>query len=193
MRILVLKHRRAGAFVLSQWIASELQLHYYHEPLGEEHPFNRHNAERALYGDNVVIEEIPESIKEFGVDYNDYLNTFDKIVCLTRKDLRECAISMQTFIQKNKYEQYNIITADWLNLNEQEFQANEKYLNKSKLEVLDVTNALQVTYEDIFETKNDISKLCNYLEIKNLRNLDQLNLIDPAAKKLRKVTSRKLI
>lgn len=193
MRILVLKHRRAGAFVLSQWIASELQLHHYHEPLGEEHPFNRHNAERALYGDNVVIEEIPESIKEFGVDYNDYLNTFDKIVCLTRKDLRECAISMQTFIQKNKYEQYNIITADWLNLNEQEFQANEKYLNKSKLEVLDVTNALQVTYEDIFETKNDISKLCNYLEIKNLRNLDQLNLIDPAAKKLRKVTSRKLI
>ena len=100
---------------------------------------------------------------------------------------------MQTFIQKNKYEQYNIITADWLNLNEQEFQANEKYLNKSKLEVLDVTNALQITYEDIFETKNDISKLCNYLEIKNLRNLDQLNLIDPAAKKLRKVTSRKLI
>lgn len=193
MRILVLKHRRAGAFVLSQWIAGELQLHHYHEPLGEEHPFNRHNAERALYGDNVVIEEMPESIKEFGVDYNDYLNTFDKIVCLTRKDLRECAISMQTFIQKNKYEQYNIITADWLNLNEQEFQANEKYLNKSKLEVLDVTNALQITYEDIFETKNDISKLCNYLEIKNLRNLDQLNLIDPAAKKLRKVTSRKLI
>ena len=80
MRILVLKHRRAGAFVLSQWIASELQLHHYHEPLGEEHPFNRHNAERALYGDNVVIEEIPESIKEFDDDKNDYLKKFDKIV-----------------------------------------------------------------------------------------------------------------
>jgi hypothetical protein len=193
MRILVLKHRRAGGFNLSQWIASELQLHHYHEPLGEEHPFNRHNAERALYGDNVLIEEIPESIKEFGVDYEEYLNTFNKIVCLTRKDLRECSISLQTFVKKDKYEQYNIITPDWLNLNEQEFQSNEEYLKKSKSEVLDVMNALQVTYEDVFETKRDIPKLCDYLKINNLRNVDRLNLIDPAAKKLRKVTSTKLI
>lgn len=193
MRILVLKHRRAGGFNLSQWIASELQLHHYHEPLGEEHPFNRHNAERALYGDNVVIEEMPESIKEFGVDYEDYLNTFNKIVCLTRKDLRECSISMQTFVQKNKYEQYHIITTDWLSLNEQEFQLNEEYLNRSKSEVLDVANALQVTYEDIFETKKDIPRLTNYLEINKLVYIDVLNLIDPAAKKLRKVTSTKLI
>ena len=193
MRILVLKHRRAGGFNLSQWIASELQLHHYHEPLGEEHPFNRHNAERALYGDNVVIEEIPESIKEFGVDYEEYLNTFNKIVCLTRKDLKECSISLQTFVKKDKYEQYNVITTDWLNLNEQEFLLNEEYLKKSKLEVLDVTNSLQVTYEDIFETKKDIPRLTNYLEINKLGYVDILNLIDPAAKKLRKVMTTKLI
>lgn len=193
MRILVLKHRRAGGFNLSKWIASELQLHHYHEPLGEEHPFNRHNAERALYGDNVVIEEIPESIKEFGVDYQDYLNTFDKIVCLTRKDIKECAISLQTFIKKDEYEQYNIINTDWLSLNQNEFVKNEKYLNDSKLEVLNVTNSLQVTYEDIYETKTDITRLTNYLEIKNLHYIDVLILVDPVAKKLRKVNSSKLI
>lgn len=193
MRILLLKHRRAGGFCLSQWIASELQLHHYHEPLGEEHPFNRHNAERALYGNNVLIEEIPESIKEFGVEYESYLNTFEKIICLTRKDLRECAISMQTFVKKNEYEQYNIITTDWLSLNESEFQINEEYLKKSKSEVLSVTNALQVTYEDVFETKKDIPKLCDYLKINNLRNLDRLNLIDPVAKKMRGVITKKLI
>jgi len=105
MRILVLKHRRAGGFALFQWIASELQLHHYHEPLGEEHPFNKHNAERALNG----------------------------------------------------------------------------------------SNGFQVTYEDVFETKKDIDRLVNYLEISNLRYLDTLNIIDPAAKKLRKVINRKLI
>ena len=193
MRILVLKHRRSGGFVLSQWIANELQLHHYHEPLGEEHPFNRHNAERALYGDNVLIEEIPESIKEFGINYDEYLTTFDKIICLTRKDIKECAISLQTFVKKDKYEQYNIITTDWLKFNEQEFQINEEYLKKSKLEVLNVTDSLQVTYEDIFETKNDIPKLSNYLNINSLKYSHILHLIDPAAKKLRKVTSTKII
>jgi hypothetical protein len=193
MRVLVLKHRRAGAFVLSQWISSELQLHHYHEPLGEDNPFNRHNAERALYGDNVLIEEIPESIKEFGLNYNEFLDSFDKIVGLTRNDIKECAISLQTFIKKDKYEQYNIINTDWLNLNESEFRLNEEYLNKSKMEVLSVVNSLQVTYEDIFETKKDIQKLVNYLEINGLRNLDKLNIIDPAAKKLRNVSTKKLI
>jgi hypothetical protein len=193
MRILILKHRRAGAFVLSQWIASELQLHHYHEPLGEDNPFNRHNAERALYGNNVLIEEIPESIKEFGLNYVEFLGSFDKIVGLTRNDIKECAISLQTFIRKDKYEQYNIINTDWLNLNENEFKKNEEYLNKSKLEILNVTNCLQVTYEDIFETKKDIQKLVNYLEINKLKHSDELNIIDPAAKKLRNVSSKKLI
>ena len=178
MRILILKHRRAGAFVLSQWIASELQLHHYHEPLGEDNPFNRHNAERALYGNNVLIEEIPESIKEFGLNYVEFLGSFDKIVGLTRNDIKECAISLQTFIRKDKYEQYNIINTDWLNLNEHEFQKNEEYLNKSKIEILNVTNCLQVTYEDIFETKKDIQKLVNYLEINKLRHSDKLNIIN---------------
>jgi len=193
MRVLVLKHRRTGGFALSQWISNELQLHHYHEPLGEEHPFNRHNAERALYGDNVLIEEMPESIKEFGIDYDEFLNTFDKIICLTRNDIRECAISLQTFIKKDKYEQYNIINTDWLNLNESEFILNEEYLNKSKTEVLAVTNSLQVTYEDVFETKKDVDRLVNYLEINKLRYIDTLIIIDPAAKKLRKVSTKKLI
>ena len=170
-----------------------MQLHHYHEPLGEDNPFNRHNAERALYGDNVLIEEIPESIKEFGLNYNEFLDSFDKIVGLTRNDIKECAISLQTFIKKDKYEQYNIINTDWLNLNESEFRLNEEYLNKSKMEVLSVVNSLQVTYEDIFETKKDIQKLVNYLEINGLRNLDKLNIIDPAAKKLRNVSTKKLI
>lgn len=193
MRILILKHRRAGAFVLSQWIASELQLHHYHEPLGEDNPFNRHNAERALYGNNVLIEEIPESIKEFGLNYVEFLGSFDKIVGLTRNDIKECAISLQTFIRKDKYEQYNIINTDWLNLNEHEFQKNEEYLNKSKIEILNVTNCLQVTYEDIFETKKDIQKIIDYFNIEKLRHLDKLNIVDPVAKKLRGIISKKLI
>jgi hypothetical protein len=193
MRILVLKHRRAGGFNLSQWIASELQLHHYHEPLGEDNPFNRHNAERALYGGNVVIEEIPESIKEFGLDYEEYLNTFDKIICLTRNDIKECAISLQTFIRKDKYEQYNIINTDWLNLNQSEFNLNEEYLNKSKIEILNVINGLQVTYEDIFETKKDVQEVVNYLGMNKLRYIETLNIIDPAAKKLRNISTKKLI
>lgn len=193
MRILLLKHRRAGGFCLSQWIANELQLHHYHEPFAEEQPFNRHNAERALYSDNVLVEEIPESIKEFGIDYESYLGTFEKIVCLTRKDLRECAISMQTFIQKDKVKQYNVITKNWLGLNEEEFKLNEEYLKKSKLDVLNVTNGIQVTYEDIFETKKDILKLANYLEINNLKYEHLLNLIDPVAIKFKKIELTKLI
>ena len=122
-----------------------------------------------------------------------YLVHIDKIICLTRNDIKECAISLQTFIRKDKYEQYNIINTDWLNLNENEFKKNEEYLNKSKLEILNVTNCLQVTYEDIFETKKDIQKLVNYLEINKLRHSDKLNIIDPAAKKLRNVSSKKLI
>ena len=193
MRVLILKHRRAGAFVLSQWLSNELQLHHYHEPLGEENPFNRHNAERAIYGENVLIEEIPESIKEFGVNYDDYLESFDKIVGITRNNIKECAISLQTFIKKDKHEQYKIINEGWLNLNKDEFQKNEEYLNKSKLDVISVSNCLQVTYEDIFETKKDVQKIMDYFNIEKLRHLDRINIIDPSSKHLRGISSKKLI
>ena len=78
-------------------------------------------------------------------------------------------------------------------LNESEFYLNEEYLNKSKIEILNVINGLQVTYEDIFETKKDVDRLVNYLEINKLRYIDILNIVDPAAKKLRNVSNKKLI
>jgi hypothetical protein len=193
MRVLVLKHGRSGGFILSKWIASKLHLHHYHEPLGEEHPFNRDNADKALHYDNVLVEETPNAIKDFGIMYEGYLNTFDKVVCLTRKDIHECAISAQSFISKDEYKQYHIINEDWLNLNEGEIYLRESELIKVKDQVLNVTNCIQVTYEDIFETKNDIPKIINYLELDRNVSIDELFLEDPAAKFLRKVRNKRFI
>ena len=89
----------------------------------------------------------------------DFIN-WDKIIGLTRIDVRECAISQTKAVQTNEWRGGYEVNNEWINQNETDIKHFEEWVNKQN-DYLNTIKEIQlnVTYEGIYNTKEDIQRI----------------------------------
>lgn len=151
MRVLIISLPRTGSTSLLYKYAREYGLHPYFEPFYTKREYD--------LPDNSVMKSIimhaPEGIEDKVAFYTEYVKNYDKVVLLSRRDLKAQSESW-AFMWENKANGY-IPNKPYV------FEATGKedyYYNWAKelqgdLERLSVNTGIDITYyEDIFDTKS---------------------------------------
>jgi hypothetical protein len=173
MRILILTHPRSGGLSLMAWISQEKNYEGYHEP----DLFDLDIKKNVLEKDNIVVKIFPHKIKEFKINFEDFINTFDKIIYHKRENKRDTAISLIHANQTNTFHDVYKIDEDWLIKNEKKIENTIIKLNEIDKENESIIKKefLITTYDSIYLNKTLINDLCNYLIIDNPYLLDILD------------------
>ena len=179
MRILIIALARSGGYQLNEWLALELGYKMIHEPI-------HRNA--SIEGDDIVVKYLIGEIQN-RTDI-DLLN-WDKIIGLVRNDTIECAKSYVYAEQTDKWHDGYEMTNEWIMENEIQIKKNEKWINDG-IDFVNKINEIQlrVTYEGIYNTKEDIQRIKNYIGITNTKYehlLDNTNRLRNRSKTKRKV------
>ena len=154
MRILIIALGRSGGYQLNEWLALELGYKMIHEPI-----YNN----KSIEGNDIVVKyNISEIENRMDID----LTNWDKIIGLTREDVRECAISQTKAVQTNEWRSGYEVSSEWINQNETDIKHFEYWKNKS-IDYLNTIKEIQlrVTYEGIYNTKEDIQRIKDYIGI----------------------------
>lgn len=164
MKILLLSHTRCGSTTLCKWIANELNLEL-NETLYYEKEFN------SIFELDNIIEKIV--VGEYYPPI-ELIEKFDKVICLSRENSVEAAIS---FLRSNK-----------TNMWHEEYEVEQEWIENNRIQILNYINEydiiksrlkeyrlFQTTYENIYINKTDIPKILSYLNISNPKYLDDLN------------------
>ena len=182
MRILIIALARSGGHQLNEWLALELGYKMIHEPI-----YNNQSIE----GNNIVVKCVVNEIKN-RMDI-DLLN-WDKIIGLTRDNIRECAISRTKAEQTNDVRKWHYgyeISSEWIIENEIDIKKNERWANDGINHISRINEIeLRVTYEGIYNTKEDIQRIKDYIGITNTKYehlLDNSNRLRNRSKTKRKV------
>jgi hypothetical protein len=179
MRILIIALARSGGYQLNEWLALELGYKMIHEPI---------RTNESIEGDNIVVKYLINEIE----NRNDIdLLNWDKIIGLTRTDARECAISQTKAVQRNEWRSGYEVSDEWIKENEIDINNFEEWVNKRN-DLINRINEieLRVTYERIYNTKEDIQRIKDYIGITNTKYehlLDNTNRLRNRNKTKRKV------
>ena len=180
MRILIISMGRSGGYQLNQWMALELNYKMIHEPI-----VNKLN----INGDNIVVKCLLNEIKN---EKNFDFKNWDKIIGLTRTDIRECAISHIKAVQTNEWRSGYILSDEWILNNIETINQNQGWIESGNNYISNIKEIqLNVTYEGIYNTKEDIQRIKDYIGITNTKYehlLDNTNRL-----RNRNKTKRKLL
>jgi hypothetical protein len=162
MRILIIAVGRSGGYQLSKWLSLELNYKMVHEP---------NKTGESTEGDNIVVKYLINDIEEgIVIDYTKW----DKIIGLTRTDIRECAISQTAGLQKNQWRVTYNVSDEWIKENQTTIQYFEESIYDKIQSIKKIKEiGLMVTYEGLYYTKEDIQKIKDYIGI-NTVNYEHL-------------------
>lgn len=180
MRILIITHPRSGGLSLSLWLSKELEFNLYHEPFNVE---SKNDIDLNVFMDKkCVVKIFPFELDKYTIDIKNFIGTFDKVIIHKRDNSEDVAISLVWAVLNNKTPE------DW----HQTYETDEKWVNnnhpllttqlydvkcfQSYLDNLIVNKSLKTTYDEIFESKNDIERILKFLDHKSTpRWLDYLD------------------
>ena len=167
-RILILATARSGSTRLMEWISYELGITSIDEPFNTN---KLHNKEK-LKNKNVVVKELINHT--FNIDLRSFIDSFDIVITLRRENTFECAISLQYSIENHKEHSTYVIDTKWIDSRNEIL--NELVIGIESIGniVINTESDLAITYEGIYENKNDITKVCELLEINNPKYLGML-------------------
>jgi hypothetical protein len=160
MKILIVAYARTGSTTITKWIAKSLKYKAVYEP------FNKKMPERYNGGDNIVVKEIYNHLKDNN-NIEEFIQLFDKVICLTRDNEIDVSISI-LYATRNEMVSWHtpyIISDDWLNNNKHNILVNTNTINEIQTKIKNIPNTLQITYEGIFNTKEDINRVKEYIGI----------------------------
>ena len=104
----------------------------------------------------IVIEEYNPS--------NEVIEKFDKVICLSRENDIDSAISFINADNKSKWHDSYEITNEWIKDNQNKiietFYKYEDLKNRLKNK-----NLFQITYENMYINKTDVDRVISYLNI----------------------------
>jgi hypothetical protein len=179
MRILIIALARSGGYQLNEWLALELGYKMIHEPI---------RTNESIEGDNIVVKYLINEI-ENRIDID--LTNWDKIIGLTRVDVRECAISQTRAVQTKEWRSGYEVSEEWIIENEIDIKHFEEWANKRNDYINNIKEIqLRVTYETIYNTKEDIQRIKDYIGITNTKYehlLDNTNRLRNRSKTKRKL------
>ena len=164
MKILVLSHTRCGSTTLCKWISREMNIEL------DETPYNKKTF-YSIFDKKDIVRKIV--IEEF-TPPNHVILKFDKVICLTRDNSIETAIS---FIMAKKSDKWHVeydVTNDWIIENKNEIIRRKSWYDNMK-SVLKKYDVLQIKYENVYINGTDIKSLIDYLNINNPQHLYMLS------------------
>jgi len=173
MRILIISPQRTGGNVFSKWLSFELSYKWVHEPFN----INNNLLDKISYFmelDNVVMKLNPFEWRNYYDDKTLY-SSFDKIIGLNREDVLDSSISYTKALETNNFTKKYNVDEKWIEDNKEEIYNNLKYLSNLNNFVKEIDNSLQITYEGIYQNKNDIEKVKKYIGINDLKYVDMLS------------------
>ena len=154
MRILIIAGTRVGGTAFSNWLAMELGIPFVMEPDSTENNNEWNNGEcvtKIIYSDN-------ESVKNY------MTKNWDYIFGITRQDTFDCTISgVWSGNHKTAHNKYKIPNK-WVeeNIDEIKMQESVTIGRQKNIKSLPI---IQLTYEKIFNTQEDIEQIKNILGI----------------------------
>ena len=164
MRILILSHTRCGSTTLCKWLEKELGIEL------DETPYNKITFNSVFKKENIIRKIV---IEEYYPSNND-INKFDKVICLSRENDVDTAISFINADNKDSWHDIYEITNEWINNNKNKIiETAHKYEHLK--EYLKNKNLFQTTYENIYINKTDVNKVISYLNIENPKHLDMID------------------
>lgn len=154
MRIGIIAMGRSGGYDLGKWISNELGYEYIHEPI--------RNGISIEGKGNIVVKWLISEWNEIGIKPE-----MDKWIGLWRENLRECSISMVKAGQSGNWRREYEITNEWLRENESLIQSGEENIKRGNIEIQKLKLEFNTTYESIYNSKEGIQKIKEYIGIEN--------------------------
>ena len=156
MRILIIALARSGGYQLNEWLALELGYKMIHEPI-----YNN----KSIEGNDIVVKyNISEIENRMDID----LTNWDKIIGLMRTDARECSISHTKAVERKEWRKRYEVSDEWLNENDADINHFEEWIRNQIQFFNNIKEIeLKVTYEGIYDTKEDIQRIKDYIGITN--------------------------
>ena len=173
MRILIITHPRSGGTILGKWLSEELGYDFINEPDYEYANDKVKNAAKSQ--DNVVVKIFPYRFTQNNIDVLSFIKTYDKVICHLRSNPLDVAISLtHSKITRNFNYTYEIDN-EFLELNK-EMISNQIEVVKNfyyqDIKKYNDVKSLYTTYDGIFNSGEDVSKIMNYLNINELKHND---------------------
>ena len=179
MRILIIAQPRTGSTVFSKWLSKELNHYWLNEP------FNSHvklNIDKVFTESNIICKLIYEKgrgewfydNRVADVDQLLALN-WDLTFILTREDVYNQAISKAWGdLNSNWHTNYNI-SDEWPNRYKHIIEKYIEELKDGKI-YLNSLKGNQITYESVYETGDDLLKVCLNAKIDKAKYANDLSL-----------------
>jgi hypothetical protein len=164
VRILILSHTRCGSTTLCKWLSKELDIEL------DETPYNKNLFNFVFKKENIIRKIV---IEEY-IPTNEDINKFDKVICLSRENNIDIAISFINADNKGRWHDAYEITNEWIKDNQNKIiETVYKYEHlKNRLKN---KNLFQITYENVYINKTDVNRVIGYLNIENPKHLDMID------------------
>lgn len=179
MRILIIAIARSGGYQLNEWLALELGYKMLHEPIWKK---------LSIDENNIVVKYNIGEIKE-ATDID--LTNWDKIIGLTRIDTYNTSISQVAALERKEYRLGYEVSNEWIEKNKTDIVHFQKWVEEKVCIVNGIKEIiLRVTYEGIYNTKEDIQRIKDYIGITNTKYehlLDNTNRLRDRGKTKRKL------
>jgi hypothetical protein len=128
-----------------------------------------------------VVKTFPSYLSQYEIDTEEFCRSFDKVICHTRENRLDVAISTARGLELSDKQDFNWhhtykVDYTWILENESKIDNVLDHFSPIYEAIVNLkVDCLRTTYDGIFENKNDISKLLDYLEIKKPIHLDRLD------------------
>lgn len=177
MRILIIAHPRSGSTSFGKWLSMELNYQWVNEPYNNDtREWNKNKNERiysAFNSLNVVSKFLYSNFKNES-QIEETIKLFDKVILLKRNNVKESAVSILIAYETNRYHDKYKINNHWIEKNKDKIYNESLNFIRINKEISKL-NGLQITYEGIYDTKEDIEKVKNYIEINEFKHLHYID------------------
>jgi cytidylate kinase len=167
MRILIYAIPRTGSTTLGRYIANSLGYKYLSEPYCEFSKIENKNDMWDL--SNVVVKTIHNQID---MNPTEIFKKFDKVVILTRENIREQSLSFHYAYENNQFLKPYVLND--FKIDEDKLNEILNSFNNDKNELINL-NGFHITYEQIYQNTDKLNELDSYLEIVSKQYRHMLN------------------